>query len=233
MNRRDSLKYLATGTLASGLLWSACDWGTQEKAVMQSLWKYQYGRTPEEMAHDNKLLGQQFFSEAELQLLTDLAHLILPPNENGDIEKAGVPAFIEFMVKDYENFQIPLRTGLAELNARAMTAHGQAFQALEIEQQQLLLDPIAYPDEVENALQEQARFFTLLRNLVVTGYFTSAVGIQDLGYQGNQPNIWDGVPDTVLQAHNLSYDPDWETKFLDTTRRNEKAKWDEEGRLLT
>lgn len=233
MNRRDSLKYLATGTLATGLLWSGCDWGTKEKAIIQSLWKYQYGRTPQEIAHDNRLLGQQFFETEELQLITDLAHLILPPNETGDIEKAEVPVFIEFMVKDFKDFQEPLRTGLAELNARSLALHGQAFLAVDNAKKKQLIDPIAYPDEVELALKDQAKFFSLLRNLVVTGYFTSAVGIQDLGYLGNQPNVWDGVPDAVLQAHNMSYDPAWENKFLNIDQRNDTAQWDSEGNLLT
>ena len=233
MNRRESLKYIASGTLASGWMWTSCDWGTQKKAVVKSLWKYQYGRTPEEIAHDNALLGQQFFGKEELQLLTDLAHLILPPNEVGDIEKAEVPAFIEFMVKDFEDFQSPLREGLSVLNKRATAAYGHSFLSLTQEQKHQLLVPIAYPNEVATDLINQAEFFTLLRNLVVTGYFTSAVGIQDLGYQGNQPNVWDGVPDDVLEAHNLSYDPEWEAKFLDVDSRNETAQWDKNGDLLT
>ena len=60
MNRRDSLKYLASGTLATGFLFSSCEWMSKD-AVVKSLWKYKYGRTPEEIIHDNNLLSQQFF----------------------------------------------------------------------------------------------------------------------------------------------------------------------------
>jgi hypothetical protein len=35
--------------------------------------------------------------------------------------------------------------------------------------------------------------------MVVTGWFTSEVGMRDLGYKGNIPNVWDGVPEDVLK----------------------------------
>jgi hypothetical protein len=35
------------------------------------------------------------------------------------------------------------------------------------------------------------------------------MGIKDLGYEGNKPNKWEGVPDDVLAKYNLSY-ADWE-----------------------
>jgi len=68
---------------------------------------------------------------------------------------------------------------------------------------------------------------------VVTSYYTSAVGIAELGYQGNQPNVWDGVPQEVLEEHGLSYPEAWMPHFLDVTKRNTQAEWDDEGNLIT
>jgi hypothetical protein len=232
MNRRDSFKYLAAGSIASGFLLSGCDW-FDDSQVQKSLWKYKYGRTSEEIEHDNFILSQQFFTTEEIATITTLAHLILPPNEFGDIEKAEVPELIEFMAKDYPPFQSPLREGLAELNERALSTFGEPFQSLENTQMHSLLEPIAYPQEVDDELKNQAAFFTLVRNLTLTGYYTSEVGIKDLGYQGNQPNVWDGVPQDVLQQHNMAYDEQWMPKFLDVNTRNEQAMWDENGNLLT
>jgi hypothetical protein len=31
------------------------------------------------------------------------------------------------------------------------------------------------------------------------------MGIKDIGYEGNRPNQWDGVPDEVLKQYGLSY----------------------------
>ena len=44
-----------------------------------------------------------------------------------------------------------------------------------------------------------------MRNLTLTGFYTSEMGIKDLGYVGNRPNQWNGVPDDVLKQYNLSY----------------------------
>ena len=48
-------------------------------------------------------------------------------------------------------------------------------------------------------------FFNLLRNLVATGFYTSEIGVKDVGYMGNVPNQWNGVPSEVLKQYNLSY----------------------------
>ena len=42
----------------------------------------------------------------------------------------------------------------------------------------------------------------------MTGYFTSEVGVSEIGYQGNVPNIWDGVPEDVLKSVGVAYDQD-------------------------
>mgnify|MGYP003322282983 CR=1 FL=1 len=63
--------------------------------------------------------------------------------------------------------------------------------------------------------------------------FLLEIGIKDLGYKGNIPNIWDGVPQDVLDQYGLEYDKDWVEKFVDQSKRNITAEWDDEGNLLT
>ena len=48
-------------------------------------------------------------------------------------------------------------------------------------------------------------FFDLMRNLTATGFYTSEIGVKDVGYIGNTPNNWNGVPDDVLKQHGLAY----------------------------
>lgn len=45
--------------------------------------------------------------------------------------------------------------------------------------------------------------------------------------------MWDGVPKEILLKHNLEYDPEWESKFLNIEKRNDIAKWDEKGKLIS
>ena len=48
-------------------------------------------------------------------------------------------------------------------------------------------------------------FFSLMRNLTASGFYTSEIGVKDLGYAGNTPNKWNGVPDDVLKQYNVAY----------------------------
>ena len=99
--------------------------------------------------------------------------------------------------------------------------------------QKSILDSIAYEIEDVEEQPQVVAFFSLIRDLVVTGYFTSAVGLNDLGYQGNTPNVWDGGPDGVLKDHDISYDEVWLAKCIDQNTRNKIAKWDENGNLIS
>ena len=82
-------------------------------------------------------------------------------------------------------------------------------------------------------LSEPVQWFNLVRNLTMTGYFTSEVGIKELGYKGNMPNVWDGVPQYVLDQYGLKYDEDWLEKCIDQSTRMTIAEWDDDGNLLT
>ena len=46
-----------------------------------------------------------------------------------------------------------------------------------------------------------------MRNLTATGFYTSEIGVTDVGYKGNTPNSWNGVPDDVLKQYGLAYTP--------------------------
>jgi len=232
MERRESIKAMMLGSFGTGLLLQSC-LDTSPQQLQEKIWKYQYGRTPKEAAHDQKLLGQQFFDENEMKLITRLANLILPPHENGSIEEAEVPGFIEFIVKDISSLQKPLKKGLKWLDQESKQQFGKAFVDSSDTEQKSILDSICYELEDVEEQPDGIAFFSLIRDLVVTGYFTSAVGLKDLGYQGNSPNVWDGVPDEVLKDLDVAYDEAWLVKCIDQNQRNEVAKWDENGNLLT
>ena len=232
MERRESIKAMMLGSFGTGLLLQSC-LDTSPQQLQEKIWKYQYGRTPKEAAHDQKLLGQQFFDEKEMKLITRLANLILPPHENGSIEEAEVPGFIEFIVKDISSLQKLLKKGLKWLEQESKQQFGKAFVDSCETEQKSILDSICYELEDVEEQPDGIAFFSLIRDLVVTGYFTSSVGLKDLGYQGNSPNVWDGVPDEVLKDHDVAYDEAWLAKCIDQNQRNEVAKWDENGNLLT
>lgn len=232
MNRRESIKNILLGSLAGGALLRSCTTVTPDQ-MADVIWQYQYGRTPQEKALDEKLLNTKYFSDAERELIRVVANLILPPNESGSIEQAAVVPFIEFMAKDIKEFAAPIREGLTWLDVQAKQKYGQIFVACNPEYQKQILDTIAFELPQKKEQPQEIKFFKLIRNLVVTGYFTSEVGIKELGYVGNTPNVWDGVPQDVLDEMGLAYDPEWLAKCVDQEKRNETARWDKKGNLLT
>ncbi len=240
MDRRNTIKTLLVGTLGGaavvgvgGCKTELADGVDAGSAVgAEGL----YGRTPEEQLRDELLYKEVCFNEAELGTIAILCDIILPATPTaGSATEAKVPEFIEFIAKDLPVHQLPIRGGLMWLNSVANHRYHKTFSELTNPEQLTIIDEIAYPDP-EEKFPERApgiAFFTRMRNLTLTGYYTTRMGLDDLGYQGNYPNVWDGVPAEVLKNHEVDYDPEWLAKCVDQEKRMEVAKWDEEGNLLT
>jgi|SRR5690554_2630207 len=240
MDRRKSIQTLILGGAAAAstsFVFTACQGKNGEpieEAIAESSEKY-FGRTPEELARIEKLNAEQLFNEHEMETIAALSVVILPPKEphGGPIE-AGVPELIEFMGKDIPSMAPVLLGGLMWLDHKSNTEFDTEFKSATLAQKKQICDEICWHN-TEIPLNEQAmeiQFFALMRNLTLTGYYTSKVGIADLGYKGNSPNVWDGVPEDVLAQHGVSYDPEWIAKCIDQSTRNEIAEWDEHGNLL-
>ena len=139
------------------------------------------------------------------------------------------------MAKDIPSYKEPLREGLIWIDSESKKRFNNVFVDCEISQQKEILDEIAYydPNKSIDDYPQPVQWFNLVRNLTMTGYFTSEVGIKELGYKGNSPNIWDGIPQDVLDQYNLEYDKNWLDKFIDQSKRNDIAQWDEKGNLIT
>lgn len=207
MDRRESLKALVIGSLSSGVLLSACETKPGEKTKVGAGVFKTYGRTPDEALRDESLAQETFFTAAEMKTITVLADIIIPKDErSGSAGDAKVPDFIEFIVKDMPMYQTPMRGGLRWLDVHCLKTYNKEFTQLSAQEQTAVLDQIAYPAKATPELSQGVSFFNTIRNLTATGFFTSEMGLKDLDYQGNKPNVWDGVPDDVLKKYNLAYD---------------------------
>jgi hypothetical protein len=234
MNRRENLKLLLTGSLATGFIWSGCSPETKDIPHHPEIGDWgSYGRTPEEIKINEQLMSETFFTEEERKKLDILVDIIIPADDSsGSATDAGVPDFIEFMMKDIPAYQTPIRGGLFWLDHKADELYGEKFLEITEEQRIAIIDQIAYPEKAAPEVASGVRFFNLLRNLTATGFFTSEEGFKDLGYVGNRPNAWDGVPDEVLAKHGLENDPKYKDIYLDVSTRGTIAQWDDEGNLI-
>jgi hypothetical protein len=204
MNRRDSLKAIGLGTLSATALIASCKSENKEASAVRNTGLTTTGRQDHEISRDESLLKQVFFDKHEMATITVLANLIIPKDErSGNASDAKVPEFIEFIVKDEPEHQLPVRGGLKWLDVQSLHRYDHDFVSCTLQQQTALISEIAYPFKAKPAMQPSVAFFSKMRDLTAIGFFTSKMGIQDLGYKGNSPGKWEGVPHDVLRQYGL------------------------------
>lgn len=202
MNRRQTLKALGLIAVGSTVASQACVSEDKGEAVAANVPKQLPGVQDVEHERVKKLYAETFFSTHELATITILADIIIPADEVSPSASAvGVPDFIEFIVKDIPSYQIPMRGGLKWLDVFANKQSGNAFKELSKEDQLKIVDQIAYPSKAKPEVAQGVTFFNLMRNLTSSGFYTTKEGIADIGYVGNRPGVWEGVPADVLKEH--------------------------------
>jgi gluconate 2-dehydrogenase gamma chain len=208
MDRRKYLKTLAAGTLSAGVLLNACAPDKKnDGAGSAGKNDESKDRQPAEIERFNRLMAEKFFSDHEMTAIAILVDIIIPRDAvSGSATDAKVPDFIEFIVKDMPRYQVPMRGGLKWLDLQCMKRYDNAFSNCTSQQQMELVDEIAWPEKAKPGLEQGVAFFNLVRDLTATGFYTSELGIKDLGYAGNHPNQWNGVPQDVLDHYGLKYD---------------------------
>ncbi|MDP4265213.1 MAG: gluconate 2-dehydrogenase subunit 3 family protein [Bacteroidota bacterium] len=219
MDRRKSIKTLLIGTVSAGVLVEACTTEDKKKVLANDNAKISgLNRMKEEAEHEKEVNSKTFFTDHELATITLLGDIIIPKDEvSGSASDAKVPEFIEFIVKDMPQHQTPMRGGLRWLDMQCLTRFDKTFKDCSHEQQIEIVNDIAYPvikdkngkllskRTIKPGYEQGVSFFSLVRNLTATGFYTSAIGMKDVGYMGNTPNQWNGVPEDVLKQYGLAY----------------------------
>ena len=202
MDRRKSIKAMILGTVSTAVLVEACKNSATTVAEVNM-----DDRMQEEKDYLVKVKAQpNFFTEHEMATITILSDIIIPKDAvSGSATDAKVPEFIEFIVKDMPDHQVPMRGGLKWLDLHSYKKHAKAFTECSGKEQIAIVDEIAYPQKAAPELAQGVSFFNKIRDLVTTGFYTAEIGVKDLGYMGNVPNMWAGVPDDVLKHHGLAY----------------------------
>lgn len=213
MNRRESLRALGIGVAATGLLLdTSCKSKPAEttqvgvsiepKSASSST---DATRTPEEIERDKKLKAEKFFNEHEMATITILADIIIPKDDkSGSASDAKVPDFIGFIVNDMPEHQTPMRGGLRWLDLQCLNRYNNTFKDCTNAQQIEMVTMIAYPKRAKPEMAQGVSFFNRMRDLTASGFFTSEIGVKDVGYVGNTPNKWDGVPADVLKQYGIA-----------------------------
>lgn len=206
MDRRKYLKTLAVSSVGAVTLLKSCDTAPKQETANAEQ-TFTIDRTQAELVREKQLQSEKFFDDHEMKTITILSDIIIPKDEtSGSASDAGVPAFIEFIAKDQPRYQTPLRGGIKWLDIQSLKRFDSDFASATKEQQIQIVDDIAFPEKAKPEFQQGVSFFNTMRDLTACGFFTSEIGIKDLGYMGNRPNQWDGVPEDVLAQYGVKYD---------------------------
>jgi hypothetical protein len=153
-----------------------------------------------------------FFSPQHYRMVEHLAEMIIPGDDSPGAGQAGVAEFIDFMVAN----RVPVSTsrdirstddaiaagndaqnrfleGLDWMNARSRSEFGREFMDSTPEQQNSLLEELAYKAKFRPLTESGRAFFQMIRDYTVVGYYTTEIGLKSIGYPGLR-TVWPKMP---------------------------------------
>ena len=209
LTRRAALKVLGAVPLAGALVWQQQQQGAQQTPR-------QGHEAPNQPATDTKQPApaprrNKFFSTREYRTVRVLSDDVIPRDaRSGSATDAGVPAFIDAnlaMPDTGVEARTAWRGGLRWLDAESRRRFGVAYAAATRAQRNQILDDLSWPDRVRPEMRHGAAFFARARDMIAAGFFSSAIGVKDLQYQGNMfIPVWNGCPEPALRKLGVSYD---------------------------
>lgn len=141
----------------------------------------------------------KYLNKHEFATMRRLSDLIIPADEHskGAID-AGAAEYIDFLSSRNADFAQIFTGGLGWLDEAMQKRYQSTFLDAQPAQQIAMLDQIAYRKNDSPELGAGIAFFRWARNLVVDAYYTSPIGIADLGYMGNTAMTQFSVPKEAL-----------------------------------
>lgn len=206
IERRDILRYIGIAAVASSF-------------PGFSQWAF---ACPQDHAQDHSELPSSkagsdsyqplFFSPQQYRMVEHLAEMIIPEDDTPGAKRAGVAEFIDFMVanrvpvstsRDIRSTQDAIETGndaqerflagLGWMNVRSYSEFGREFMDCTPEQQNALLEELAYKAKFKPTTESGRAFFQMMRDYTVVGYYTTKIGLESLGYPGLR-TVWPKMP---------------------------------------
>jgi len=144
-------------------------------------------------------VAPKFFTALEWRTVAVLADIVIPRDAtSGSATDAGVPQFMDFVMNEYPNNQARMRDGLGWINAESRTRFGVPFPDATAPDRLLIVDDLAWPAKAKPQHAAGVRFFSAFRDLTASGFFTSRIGVKDIGFKGNVPQAaWTGCPSSA------------------------------------
>ena len=202
IERREILRYIGIASVAGAFP------GFQQWAFACSEDPVHGTRAPQA----TKPYAPMFFAEPQYRMVVRLTEMIIPADHTPGAKEAGVAEFIDFMVANrvpvngtYEvrsvqdsinqgkAAQAQFITGLNWINAHSHAEFGTQFLGCSADQQNRLLEELAYKDKFKPTTESGREFFQMMRDYTVIGFYTTKIGLESLGYPGLR-RVWPKMP---------------------------------------
>jgi hypothetical protein len=153
-----------------------------------------------------------FFSPQQYRMVEQVAEMIIPKDDTPGARQAGVAEFIDFMIANRvqvsgsrdirstedaieagNEAQVKFVAGLNWINARSHSDFAKDFLDCTPEQQNNLLEELAYKAKFKPATESGREFFQMMRDYTVVGYYTTKIGLESIGYPGLR-QVWPKMP---------------------------------------
>src|SRR6266513_5069220 len=178
ISRRDVLRTLGMGAMAGSVL----------RVIPMQAAEYAHNMVQAEKASAAGGYTPKFFPPHQYKILQALCETIIPAEDGtGGAIEAGAPEFIDLLTSENPEYQLKLGGGLFWLDGFCTDRHANVFVECTPEQKKEVLDLIAFRKNAKQdvAISQGVAFFSFLRRLTCDGFYTSKIGIADLGYIGN------------------------------------------------
>ena len=186
MDRRDLLKFIATATGTSFIA-----------SPSFAVWQTQPALTPVKDAG---------FDDNTVALITELCETVLPRTDTPGAKDAGLPAFFIGMVRECytPEQQRLMEAGFKDIDTRSLQQFGKRFVGLTASQKNELVssldtEALAFNNSEETPWrgeghEGQPHYFTLYKQLMIFGFFTSEVGATQVLRFAEVPGDYRDIP---------------------------------------
>jgi gluconate 2-dehydrogenase gamma chain len=187
ISRRDALRRLGLVLAATGFV---------DRAAAQEV----HRMAGEARAAAGGMYSPKALSAHDYKTLERLTDLIIPV-ENGapGALAAGAAAWIDMMASENEQLKGIYTKGLAWMDSAMVQKGEKDFVSAPPARQTELLDLIAYRRNQSPELAPGIEFFGWARRMTVDAFYTSEIGIKDIDYRGNTPQMTYAAPTHAIE----------------------------------
>tara|TARA_Y100000588_G_scaffold356070_2_gene411912 strand:- start:1131 stop:1775 length:645 start_codon:yes stop_codon:yes gene_type:complete len=200
ISRRKILRAIALSLTATGFSSLNSAWGQHIHEVVD---------------HERKADGTyvpQLLTEHEFKTIRHLAELIIPADTKGPSgAEAGAAEFIDLLCSQNDILANIYKNGVSWIDIYMQRIYKTSFLGASEAQKITLLDQLVKADlnaEEHPKLAPGVVFFNWIRKMSIDAYYTSKVGIKDIGYIGNDTLSDYTVPqkeiDTMIKKTGLA-----------------------------